>query len=208
MTKFKTGDKVKCIKGTKDEKQVYFKEGSIYTVGWSEILPNLGTEWLNLKNEMGEDDGYAAENFELAALTDLFVYLDMLAADITGIRTIPKGNVNGPRITKNENIVYVDIDSTLMKRVSCDTPFSKLLDYYDQTWYILPQYKNIEFMKSLKTRGYHVVVHSANGWQHALKVLELLQLTKFVDEVKTKPQKYIDDQDVQDWFGPRIFFEE
>lgn len=110
------------------------------------------------------------------------------------------------RVTKSEKIVYVDVDATLIIEVSENDPYSLKLDYYNQIWYIRKLEKNIEFVKSLKARGYHVIVHSANGWLHAKKVIELLQLIDFVDEVKSKPIKYIDDIEVQEWFGPRIYF--
>lgn len=107
-------------------------------------------------------------------------------------------------ITKAENIAYFDIDNTLMQRVPKGLGLE--LDYYGTQWFIEPLDGNIEFMKSLKARGYYIIVHSGNGWQHATKVLEVLQLTQFVDEVKSKGQKYCDDQPVEEWFGPRIFF--
>lgn len=112
-----------------------------------------------------------------------------------------------PKITTAENIAYVDIDQTLITKVDNKTG-SLALDYYGTPWVVFPKKANIDFMKSLKARGYYIIVHSANGWQHAQKVIEVLDLNQFVDEIKTKPQKYIDDESVENWFGPRIFFEE
>lgn len=108
-------------------------------------------------------------------------------------------------VTQSENLVYVDVDNTLIHR----NPLGEMsLDYYGINWYITPCSKNIEFLMSLKSRGYYVIVHSSNGWKHALNVVNLLELNAYVDEIKTKPQKYIDDENVQDWFGPKIYFEE
>lgn len=108
------------------------------------------------------------------------------------------------KVTKHEKLVYVDIDDTLIKRDEMGIP----LDYYGDEWRVLPMQENISFVKSLKARGYYVIAHSGNGWLHAKKVIETLQLVDFIDEVKSKPLKYIDDLEVQHWFGSRIFFEE
>jgi FMN phosphatase YigB (HAD superfamily) len=82
------------------------------------------------------------------------------------------------------------------------------IDYYNETWYIRPHVKNIEFLVSLSNRGYYIIVHSGNGWQHAEKVIRAFGLELFVDEVKSKPVKYCDDLPVEEWFGPRIYLEE
>lgn len=114
------------------------------------------------------------------------------------------------KITESELIAYVDIDETLITSESIfETVIDPIkLDYYGSEWEIYPKFKNIEFIKSLKNRGYYIIVHSANGWLHAKKVVELLQLCDFVDEIKTKPLKYVDDKSVETWFGPRIYFED
>lgn len=107
-------------------------------------------------------------------------------------------------VTESQNIVYIDVDNTIIKR----TTFGEKLDYYGIEWTVSPMFENINFLKSLKARGYYIIVHSANGWLHAKKVVELLQLVDFVDEIKTKPTKYVDDVSVENWFGPRIYFED
>lgn len=108
------------------------------------------------------------------------------------------------KVTESDLVTYFDIDNTLIKRTEIKGDLE--LDYYGTKWYVDRSIKNIEFLISLKARGYYVVVHSSNGWQHAKRVIELLKLENFVDEIKSKPQKYCDDQDVQVWFGPRIYF--
>ncbi len=105
-------------------------------------------------------------------------------------------------VTRSEKLVYVDVDETLIMRSSTGIK----LDYYGMEWTISPIMENINFMISLKERGYYVIVHSANGWLHAKKVIELLYLVDFVDEIKSKPIKYVDDKPVEEWFGPRIYF--
>lgn len=108
------------------------------------------------------------------------------------------------RVTECEKLAYFDIDSTIIKRTDNGL---LTLDYYGQPWTINSLPKNIEFLKSLKRRGYYIIVHSSNGWLHAKNVIELLKLEQYVDEVKTKPLKYCDDEPVQKWFGPRIYLD-
>jgi hypothetical protein len=62
---FKPGDIVMCVRGTADSKdKSYFTEGKTYEVISSTILDS-GAEWLNLKNDQGQDDGYSARFFVL-----------------------------------------------------------------------------------------------------------------------------------------------
>lgn len=181
--KFKAGDIVRCIRGTDGSGVKYFTEGKLYTVNSSRILEGTSSEWLGLHNDLGEDDGYSAKFFELTTITN-----------------------STPKVTESDLVAYFDIDNTLIKRVDPKAGSDLQLDYYGQDWYIDVCNKNVEFLISLKARGYYIIVHSANGWQHAKKVIELLGLNPYVDEIKSKPQKYCDDQDVTEWFGPRIYF--
>lgn len=111
-------------------------------------------------------------------------------------------------VTENENVCYFDVDSTLIFKETKYYNEAISLDYYGETWYIRPHLAHVEFLKSLKSRGYHVIVHSANGWKHALNVVNALGLQEYVNEVKTKSIKYIDDRPVEEWFGPRIYLNE
>lgn len=62
---FKSGDIVMCVRGTANSKgKSYFTERKTYEVASSTILDN-GAEWLDLKNDQGQDDGYSARSFTL-----------------------------------------------------------------------------------------------------------------------------------------------
>lgn len=99
-------------------------------------------------------------------------------------------------VTKAELISYVDIDSTLIRRIG----YSDLvLNYYGMPYHVSPIDENIEFLKSLKARGHYIVVHSNNGWQWAEEVIKALKLEEYVDEVKTKPTKVVDDEPASAW---------
>lgn len=68
--RFKAGDRVRCIRGANSLGVTYFTAGKLYIVDRSQLLGS-GNEWLSLENDLGEDDGYAAKNFELANEFDM-----------------------------------------------------------------------------------------------------------------------------------------
>ncbi len=101
------------------------------------------------------------------------------------------------KVNRQELVVWIDTDNTIIKRV--DYSSTLVLDYYGQSYFAEPIYKNIEFIKSLKTRGYYLIVHSNNGYQWAETVCIALGLDSIIDEVYTKPAKVIDDEPVNSW---------
>ena len=111
------------------------------------------------------------------------------------------------RVTENEIIMYVDIDETLIFATD-DQNIGFYANYYGTKKLVRPHKKHIEFIKTLKQRGYYIVVHSGNGWKWAKEIVTKLGLTPFVDEVKSKPVKYLDDLDSEAWFGQRVYIQE
>ena len=108
------------------------------------------------------------------------------------------------RVTRHENLVVIDVDDTLVMwpehyqdRELSDggLPFT----YYGDTVFLHPNEKHIDLLKSFKKRGFYVTVHSANGYEWAEHVVSTLMLTGFIDEVKTKPNVYVDDKDADEW---------
>lgn len=123
-----------------------------------------------------------------------------------------------PIIIEAENRVSCDVDDTLI-RTGAFVPheavvlnehrsgvfvFSKKdLIPHKATTLVAPYYtgfKIIEpkpaveaFIRSLKLRGYHVTVHSNNGWQWAKAVVEALEMEDCVDLICTKSSKCLDD---------------
>ena len=116
----------------------------------------------------------------------------------------PKDNM---KVTKSENIIYCDVDETLCFTES-ESKATLEIDYYGQNRFIRPHTRNVNFLKSLHKRGFHIIVHSHNGWRWALNVIVALNLQNYVDEVKSKSVWYIDDKPVEEWFGPRVFLQE
>lgn len=109
-------------------------------------------------------------------------------------------------IITNELRAVVDVDNTLIENVKPTTIFVPLgervtnveepitADYYGTPISIKPKGRVVDFVKSLKARGYHITVHSNNGWQWAKNVVEALGLDSHVDMVCTKSSKCIDDE--------------
>lgn len=114
-------------------------------------------------------------------------------------------------VTRNELVTYVDIDGTLCNKLPTQMDMSNVVykaDYYGTVHPIQPLWKNIDFVKTLKSRGWHIVINSHNGFQWAENVVRALGLEDYVDEVKTKSFKYIDDVPCEKWMGTRINLEE
>lgn len=111
-------------------------------------------------------------------------------------------------VTKNEQIVYCDVDETLVLWKKEFNHATKIVNYYGDKVYVEPHYSHIQFLKSLKARGCYIIVHSNNGWAWAEEVVKLLKLEEYVDEVKTKPYKIIDDTNPLEWLPPTIYIKE
>ena len=107
------------------------------------------------------------------------------------------------RVNKNENRILVDVDKTLITPDRNGWAFN----YYGTSVYHSIMENNVLLLKAQKARGYEVIVHSANGWAWAKEVVEVLKLEDYVDEVATKPLKYLDDKPADEWMA-RIFVEE
>lgn len=112
------------------------------------------------------------------------------------------------RIIENDNIVNFDVDGTLIVSCSNIHPDVLLFNYYGIPRTARPHHQHIEFLLSLKARGYYVRVHSANGVQWAKNVVITLGLEDEVDEVCTKALKTVDDVPYDEWMGPRIYIKE
>lgn len=111
-------------------------------------------------------------------------------------------------VTKNDLVIYIDVDETLIFECDKNHPNSIKVNYYGQNKFIRPHNRHVNFIMSLKNRGYHVIVHSANGWKWAEHIIKKLKLDKYVHEVKSKSVKFVDDKEPDTWMGQRIYLEE
>jgi hypothetical protein len=112
-----------------------------------------------------------------------------------------------PSVTKfimDELFAPCDIDKTLVSECSCDEEDAIELNYYGTMKWYKPHKRNIEFLRTLKKRGYFIIVWSANGPQWVKEVVTKLKLTDVVNLGIVKPNKYIDDLSCEEWMGVRI----
>jgi predicted phosphatase len=108
------------------------------------------------------------------------------------------------QVIKNDKILPVDIDETLISYVANERG-DFTTDYGDEVVHLKAKRMNIALLKHHKTvRGYYVLVWSANGKEWAQKIIMALGLQQYVDIVMTKPHKYLDDKPVQEWLFDRI----
>lgn len=112
------------------------------------------------------------------------------------------------KVIKSELSVFVDCDDTL---AGWDSPtvdsYGKLsIEFAGKTVFLTPHQYHVDLVKMYKQRGYYVTVWSANGWEHAERIVLGLGLEEFVDVVQCKPTKHMDDNpDAGSILGPRVF---
>ncbi len=101
----------------------------------------------------------------------------------------------------DHNWTPFDVDGTLITKFTYHRVDDKQLelDYYGIKVYAKPLIGQINFMKSLKARGYGIVVWSANGAPWADEVVKKLELSKLVEAIVTKPSFCVDDKPPSEW---------
>lgn len=100
--------------------------------------------------------------------------------------------------------VFIDVDSTLIFNHQGNIKVS----YYGQERFVRPHLEHIAFLKSLKSRGYHITVWSGNGYAWCQTIIKALELESYVDECSTKPFKVVDDKPVTDWMPNVVYIDE
>lgn len=135
---------------------------------------------------------------------------------------ITEASKRGPsqmKVNRNENVVFYDCDDTL---VMWDDKFREphkdeftgkeaipIFDPNDRSVnYLIPHQRHIELLKKHHGRGYHVVVWSGGGFEWAESVVKTLGLEEFVDDVYTKPCKFVDDLPATEVLGTRIYLKD
>lgn len=108
---------------------------------------------------------------------------------------------------KNEKVLFVDVDDTLVMWKKFGTDEAVLIPdaYSKEELKGYPNRNNIRLLKEKKRRGYTVIVWSQGGYKHAESVVLALKLKSFVDFVMTKPTCYVDDIPVCSWFPARVY---
>lgn len=100
--------------------------------------------------------------------------------------------------------VEFDVDDTLvMHGTPCDYPVE--LNYYGIPKQLAIHWEHVQLLKSYKARGYHITVQSANGQPWVAEVVDKLRLESFVDHIQAKAIKVVDDKEVGEAFGQRVY---
>jgi hypothetical protein len=113
------------------------------------------------------------------------------------------------RITKNETLIPIDVDSTLVFTPSKSDPEDSVYVQVDDI--LSGQLKMrvnramIRLLKEEHHRGSHIIVWSRGGWEWAKNVVTALDLTEYVHDIYSKPKSYFDDKDVSEWLKDRVY---
>lgn len=114
------------------------------------------------------------------------------------------------KVIKNENIIHVDIDDTLIIHLNNkDHPDEEYIinPYTYEKMRIRRSLKHIELIKNYKGRGFYIIAHSGNGWKYTESIIKQLNLEEYIDLVHTKNSRYVDDLPCEEWMGNRIYLE-
>lgn len=82
--------------------------------------------------------------------------------------------------------------------------------YDDSIKYFQSHVPHVKLLKDYKTRGYHIIIWSANGgdWAEAIaKAIFGVELDKYVDECRTKLIKHVDDLPSDKILGERVWID-
>src|SRR6478736_2840868 len=95
----------------------------------------------------------------------------------------------------NEQNSMWDVDDTLVMHVEDGSPADLVLynDAMECNISLNIHHDHIKQIKSHKNRGFTVIVWSGNGNSWCKKVIEALEIEKYVDFYMTKPVKFFDD---------------
>lgn len=115
------------------------------------------------------------------------------------------------KVIESDIIYYFDCDDTLVmwdnKYKNEDQSNTVCFSCYEAIEFLVPNFKNIQFLKKTKEEGGGVVVWSAGGWAWAKEVVETLGLEDYVDLVISKPTGYIDDLNCTEFMGTRYYWD-
>jgi hypothetical protein len=113
------------------------------------------------------------------------------------------------QVIESNNITAFDVDNTLVMwhpNANDKIPGSLDFQYGNEIVYLTPHHNHIRFLKQCSIRGDHVEVWSKNGFQWAKQVVEKLKLQDYVDVVRSKPSRHVDDkEEMEHIVGARIY---
>lgn len=112
-------------------------------------------------------------------------------------------------VLKNDNITAFDCDGTLVlwpKDPHVARTGTIPFQYGGETIYLYPHLPHILFLKHCFNRGDYVTVWSKNGYAWAEQVALTLGIENYVNDVRAKPTRHVDDKSsLEEIVGGRIF---
>lgn len=109
------------------------------------------------------------------------------------------------QVINTELGTFVDVDKTLILPSGEVEGDVVELTYGDEIVYKKPHQVQIDFVKYLKHRGFHITVWSGNGYAWAEQVVKKVGLEDYIDEVRSKPLMYLDDKPAAAWMGQQVY---
>lgn len=110
-------------------------------------------------------------------------------------------------IISNDHVVCFDVDETLIiwhwdqyKKTELSEANQLIdikMDNYSTS--VEPFKEHIELLKRYKAKGKFIIVWTQSGYKWGEAVVKALGLEEYVDLVLTKPEKYVDDLDANEW---------
>jgi len=114
-------------------------------------------------------------------------------------------------VLEENDISSFDVDGTLViwpKNPNIQKSGTVEFIYGDEKVYLYPHLPHIRFLKNCSIRGDYVEVWSKNNFAWAKQVVEKLKLVKYVNIVRSKPARHIDDKhSLEEIVGGRIYME-
>jgi len=104
-----------------------------------------------------------------------------------------------------DNIVYVDVDDTLIAWTFDSNKKKVKITCDGKTKFYNPIQTNIDYLKEHRYRGHRVILWSHGGWKWAKAVAKALKLEEYVDVVASKPRWIIDDLEPSEWMPNASF---
>lgn len=103
--------------------------------------------------------------------------------------------------------LYVDVDDTLLLHDLSEFSDREQLEVEcnGRTFIGVPHHKNISLLIKFYKLGYEVIVWSKTGKSWAEAVVRELTLGQYVSACLSKPDYYMDDREVEDWMGIRVY---
>lgn len=113
-------------------------------------------------------------------------------------------------VIASEQLIPVDIDGTLIfwsKIKRGQRAISFTCPYTNAQFTVGVNEPNLAIVRERLARGATILAWSASGYQKVVAVLKALQLDHPNLYATSKPCNYLDDIEVQEWMGKRIFLE-